>query len=107
MLARQLTTNNPQLPDSLVEFDYVKGEFLPIVPTTQIVVVFESKGTQIHKETEEAKHQVIEQGLDRKKVSLIHTILIKKFQLPYCSRTLTAYFQMKKALAGLKRLQMS
>ncbi|CAG9760660.1 unnamed protein product [Ceutorhynchus assimilis] len=62
-ISKQLNNNNPQPPDSLVEFNYGTGEFLPIAPPVNIVV-FESQGTALHKDSEEAHAQLIEQGID-------------------------------------------
>lgn len=65
-IARVLTTTNPQQPDSLVQFDYATNSFIPIPPPGNLVVVLNLKGTYIHKDTEDAKKQMIEQGIDRK-----------------------------------------
>lgn len=62
-----MTTSNPQVPDNLVEYNYASGEFIPVPPPGNMVVVFEMKGTYLHKDTEEAKKQLLAQGIDRKK----------------------------------------
>lgn len=65
IIARVLTTTNPQQPDNLVQFDYATNTFVSIPPPGNMVVVLDLKGTYIHKETEEARKQMIEQGIDR------------------------------------------
>ncbi|CAG9767841.1 unnamed protein product [Ceutorhynchus assimilis] len=64
VIAKQLCTVNPQSPDSLIEFNYDTGEFLPIALATQGIVLFESLGTVLHKDSEEAYAQLLEQGID-------------------------------------------
>lgn len=66
MIAKQLTSTNPQVPDNLVEFNFKQGMFLPIPPPGNTVVVFELQGTLLHKDSQEAQNQLIEQGIDRK-----------------------------------------
>lgn len=66
ILGRVLTTTNPQRPDSLVQFDYASSSFIPIPTPENYVVVFQMKGTYIHKDTEDARKQMLEEGIDRK-----------------------------------------
>lgn len=66
IIARQLATNDPLTPLNLVQFNHAVGAFELVPPPGPVVVVYSAKGTQIHKESEEAKQQVLEQGLDRK-----------------------------------------
>lgn len=63
-IAKQLSTTNPQPPDSLVEFSYAVGEFIQLPPPGNLVVVYEAQGTALHKDSEEANAQMIEQGID-------------------------------------------
>ncbi|KAI4468627.1 dynein intermediate chain [Holotrichia oblita] len=63
-IARVLTTTNPQQPDSLVEYNHKTGEFVVLPTTGNLVVVFERIGTYIHKDSEEARDQLIAQGID-------------------------------------------
>lgn len=65
ILGRALTTKTTQVPDSLVQYDYATSSFIPIRTPDNVVVVFEMKGTYIHKDTAEAKAQMLEQGIDR------------------------------------------
>ncbi|CAH1116670.1 unnamed protein product [Phaedon cochleariae] len=64
IITKVLTTTNPQLPDSLVEFDYAEGAFKPLPSQGNVVVLFAAQGTLLHKDTEEAHQQMIEQGID-------------------------------------------
>lgn len=65
ILGRALTTKTTQIPDSLVQYDYHTSSFIPIQIPDNIILVFEMKGTYIHKDTPEAKQQMIEEGIDR------------------------------------------
>lgn len=58
--------SNPQVSDSLVQYDYATNMFKPMPPPDNMVVILEMKGTYIHKDTEEARKQMIEEGIDRK-----------------------------------------
>lgn len=71
IIARQLATNDPLIPQNLVQFNYAQGAFELIPPAAPMVIVYSAQGTQIHKESEEAKAQVLEQGLDRNKTTKI------------------------------------
>lgn len=64
-MGRALTTRTLQVPDSLVQYDYATRAFIPIRIPDNMFVVFEMKGTYIHKDTADAKAQMIEQGIDR------------------------------------------
>ncbi|XP_060526762.1 dynein intermediate chain 2, ciliary isoform X2 [Cylas formicarius] len=64
LLTKQLTTTNPQPPDSLVEFSYAQGEFVLLPPPGNTIVVYEHQGSLIHKDSEEARAQLLEQGID-------------------------------------------
>lgn len=66
IIPKILTPANPQLPDSLIEFNYAQGKFLLLPSPGNMVVVYESQGTLIAKDSQEARQQMIEQGLDRK-----------------------------------------
>ncbi|GJQ66498.1 hypothetical protein Trydic_g4490 [Trypoxylus dichotomus] len=63
-IARVLTTTNPQQPDSLVEYNHNSGQFVPLPAAGNLVVVYERIGTYIHKDTDEAREQLITQGID-------------------------------------------
>jgi hypothetical protein len=65
-----------------VQFNYAVGAFESIAPSAPIVIVYETQGTQLHKESEEAKQQVTEQGLDRSHSNLL---LFLYFMLTFCS----------------------
>ncbi|KAL3286367.1 hypothetical protein HHI36_000874 [Cryptolaemus montrouzieri] len=64
ILARVLVTTNPQKPDSLVEFSYKEGKFIDVPLPSNLVVAYRIKGAQIHIDTEDAIHQLIEMGYD-------------------------------------------
>ncbi|XP_074036746.1 dynein intermediate chain 2, ciliary isoform X2 [Leptinotarsa decemlineata] len=64
IITRLLSTTNPQTPEGLVEFNYAQGEFVSLPPQGNLVVVYESQGTILHKDSEEAHQQMIEQGID-------------------------------------------
>ncbi|KAJ8925798.1 hypothetical protein NQ315_009648 [Exocentrus adspersus] len=63
-IPKLLTTTNPQIPDSLVEFNYAQGKFLLLQSAGNTVVVYESLGTLVPKDSQEARQQLIEQGID-------------------------------------------
>lgn len=65
IIGKQLTSGNSQIPDSLVEFSYAEKTFVPLPPPDNLVKVYEAQGTLLHKDSEEAYQQLIEQGLDR------------------------------------------
>lgn len=66
IITKQLSCINPEIPDSLVEFNYGTGEFILLPPPGNMVIVYESQGTLLHKDSEEAQLQMIEMGIDRK-----------------------------------------
>lgn len=65
MIPRVLLTHNPQLPDSLVVYSYVKGSFEAVPPPGNTVVVLRQLGTYISRDGDEARKQMIDQGIDR------------------------------------------
>lgn len=75
-IARVLTCTNPQPPDSLVEFNYAQGCFLPVPPAGHTVYILNVKGTTIHRDTEEAKNQMAEFG-EGKNIANIPTLKYK------------------------------
>ncbi|KAJ8983052.1 hypothetical protein NQ317_013257 [Molorchus minor] len=64
MVEKQLSTVNPQIPDSLVQFSFSDGEFVPIPPPGSLILVFHSEGTLLYKDSQEARKQLIEEGID-------------------------------------------
>lgn len=60
-----MTSGNSQIPDSLVEFSYAQKTFVPLPPPDNLVMVYEAQGTVLHKDSEEAYQQMVEQGIDR------------------------------------------
>lgn len=66
IISKQLTSVNTQIPDGLVEFDNSEAKFVPLPPPGNVVVIFESQGTLLHRDSEEAHQQLLEQGIDRK-----------------------------------------
>lgn len=65
IVAKQLTSGNSQIPNSLVEFDHAQRAFVPVPPPGYLVVFYNSQGTLLYKDSEEARQQMIEQGIDR------------------------------------------
>lgn len=63
-IGKQLSTLNPQLPDRIVEFNYAAGGFVPLPLPGNTVVVYELQGTSLHKDSEEARAQMVELGID-------------------------------------------
>ncbi|VEN52191.1 unnamed protein product, partial [Callosobruchus maculatus] len=63
-IGKQLVATNNRLPDSLIEFSYAQGTFIPLPSPGNMVVSFESQGTLLHKESQEAYQQMLEMGLD-------------------------------------------
>lgn len=66
IIGKQLTSGNSQIPDGLVEFSYAHRAFVSLPPPDNLVVFYESQGTLLHRDSEEAHQQMIEQGIDRK-----------------------------------------
>ncbi|KAK4885777.1 hypothetical protein RN001_002048 [Aquatica leii] len=64
IIPRVLQSLNLQQPDSVVEFSFEQGEFIPKPSPGSAVLVFSQKGTYIHRETDEARKQLIAQGID-------------------------------------------
>ncbi|KAF5304814.1 hypothetical protein FQR65_LT07831 [Abscondita terminalis] len=67
IIPRVLQTINVQVPESLVEYSFEQGEFVPKPSLGNAILVYSQKGTYMHKDTEEAKKQLIEQGIDPEK----------------------------------------
>lgn len=63
-IAKQLSSINPRLPDSLVEFNYATGQFVSLPRPGNLVVVYQAQGTALHIESEEARAQMLEFGID-------------------------------------------
>nr|CAD7439327.1 unnamed protein product [Timema bartmani] len=61
-ITRVLTTMNPQLPKNIVEYNFKEGTFVPVAQTSHAVVLLDVEGTALHKESEEAKQQVMAEG---------------------------------------------
>nr|CAD7570900.1 unnamed protein product [Timema californicum] len=61
-ITRVLTTMNPQLPKNIVEFNFKEGAFVSVVQSSHSVVLLDVEGTALHKESEEAKQQVMAEG---------------------------------------------
>lgn len=65
VIPRTLTSTNPKKPDSIIEFNHAVGEFVPAPPPPLLLMVYQLKGNILYKFSEEAKNQLIEQGIDR------------------------------------------
>ncbi|KAG8284801.1 cytoplasmic dynein with WD40 domain [Homalodisca vitripennis] len=61
-IARMLTTNNPQLPDGLVEYSYKERAFVMTPLPPQMITLLEVEGTCLHKESPEAIEQMEQEG---------------------------------------------
>lgn len=61
-IARMLTTNNPEMPDSLVEFSFKERSFVMTLLPPHMITLLEMEGTCLHKETQEAKEQIEQEG---------------------------------------------
>ncbi|XP_022903959.1 dynein intermediate chain 2, ciliary [Onthophagus taurus] len=64
IVPRILMTKNFLQPDGLVEYNYLTGEFTPIPNPGNMVVVYETKGTYILLNSDEARAQLIALGID-------------------------------------------
>lgn len=65
IVPRILLTHNPQLPDGLVLYNFKKGSFEPVPSPGNTVVVLKTLGTYIPRDGDEARKQMIAQGIDR------------------------------------------
>lgn len=57
-----LTTNNPEMPDSLVEFSFKERSFVMTLLPPHMITLLEMEGTCLHKDTQEAKDQMEQEG---------------------------------------------
>lgn len=57
-IARVLTTQNPRIPDNLVQWSYKYKDFVKVPDPPNIVSILNVPGTMLHKESEEAKKQM-------------------------------------------------
>lgn len=57
---------NPQVPEGLVDFNYAIGAYVPQPTPSNTVHLIDIEGTTIHKESEEARQQIEEQGIEGK-----------------------------------------
>ncbi|OXU21878.1 hypothetical protein TSAR_015959 [Trichomalopsis sarcophagae] len=57
-IARVLTTQNPRVPDNLVQWSYKYKDFVKVPDPANIVSILNVPGTMLHKESEEAKKQM-------------------------------------------------
>lgn len=62
---RILTANNPHAPDNIVRFSYKEQQFKQIPTVNQLAVHFTLEGNLLHKESEEARRQLlVAEGVD-------------------------------------------
>uniref|UniRef100_A0A1B6DX00 Dynein intermediate chain 2, ciliary n=1 Tax=Clastoptera arizonana TaxID=38151 RepID=A0A1B6DX00_9HEMI len=61
-IARVLLTNNPQLPDNLVEYSFKERSFVKVPLPSNIITLLSIEGTCLHKESEEAIKQIEAEG---------------------------------------------
>ncbi|XP_066144066.1 dynein intermediate chain 2, ciliary [Euwallacea fornicatus] len=64
IVAKQLSSAKAELPNSLVEFNFASGEFVSLPPPGNMVIAYETQGTCIRKDSDEAQLQMIEQGIE-------------------------------------------
>ncbi|XP_066252979.1 dynein intermediate chain 2, ciliary [Euwallacea similis] len=64
IIAKQLSSTKPDLPDSLVEFNFATGEFVSLPSSGSMVIAYEAQGTCIRKDSDEAQMQMTEQGIE-------------------------------------------
>lgn len=57
-----LTTNNPLLPDSLVEYSFKERMFVPTPLPPHMITLLDVEGTCLHKESPEAIEQMEQEG---------------------------------------------
>lgn len=74
-IARMLTTNNPEMPDSLVEFSFKERSFVMTLLPPHMITLLEMEGTCLHKETQEAKEQIEQEGGWGGQFSFLHFYL--------------------------------
>ncbi|CAG9860678.1 unnamed protein product [Phyllotreta striolata] len=65
-----LNSNNTQIPDSIVVWSYADLTFIPGPMAGNMVEVFTQKGSLLRKDSEEARQQMIEMGLDPAELDL-------------------------------------
>ncbi|XP_028132775.1 dynein intermediate chain 2, ciliary [Diabrotica virgifera virgifera] len=64
IIPKQLTSTNPQIPEGLIEWSYLQAAFVQLPSPGNMVTVFSQEGTLLHKESEEARQQMVEMGID-------------------------------------------
>ncbi len=61
-ITRMLKANNPHAPQNIVRFSYKEKTYKPIPNIEQLAIHFQVDGNLMHKESEEAKRQMIKKG---------------------------------------------
>ena len=69
-----LTAKNPQAPKNVVRFDYTQGEYLEIKLTETMIDHLELESLCLHKDSQEAKLQMQEDGGIRN--STFHQVVV-------------------------------
>ncbi|CAG9837249.1 unnamed protein product [Diabrotica balteata] len=64
IIPKQLTSTNPQIPEGLIEWSYLQAAFVQLPSPGNMVKVFSQEGTLLHKDSEEARQQMVEMGID-------------------------------------------
>ena len=80
IIPRILLTNNPQLPQNTVQYNHKMKEFTELPSPGNLVIAYKTTGSYLHIETEEAKQQLLAQGIDRKDLILVS--LMPKHYVP-------------------------
>ena len=73
----QLTAVDPQAPKNKVIFDHVTGSFITIKLVDQMIDHLDIESTILHKDSEEAKHQM-QQRKDSLECKINHRVLYLK-----------------------------
>ncbi|XP_063727377.1 dynein intermediate chain 2, ciliary-like isoform X2 [Symsagittifera roscoffensis] len=62
-VTRILTANNPHAPDNIIRFSFKENQFKQVAHVDQLAVHFTLDGNLLHKDSEDAKHQMARQAL--------------------------------------------
>jgi len=62
-ITRILTANNPHAPDNIIRFSFKENQFRQVAHVDQLAIHFALDGNLLHKDSEEAKHQLAREAL--------------------------------------------
>lgn len=80
MIPRVLVTTNRQVPENLVEYSHHLGQFINLPAPGNMVVAYHRRGTYIHLLTDDARDQLISQGIDRMYLQYFSTAITSQLQ---------------------------